>query len=159
MFSAGDWALKKLLKFILKRNIGRYLDSELDLDQLDVELGTGRLELRSVLLACDAINTDLVSETSRKITLSSNHSPNVLFLFLAVLYGFRGNLGLLTVTTKSVGICPPSQLKSATNCQDNIGPHVCGHLSSLKLACLEIHYHRIHFCNVHLNLLSWKCLS
>lgn len=61
MFSAGDWALKKLLKFILKRNIGRYLDSELDLDQLDVELGTGRLELRNVLLACDSINTDLVS--------------------------------------------------------------------------------------------------
>lgn len=61
MFSAGDWALKRLLKFLLKRNIGRYLESELDLEQLDVELGTGRLELRNVLLACDAINTDLVS--------------------------------------------------------------------------------------------------
>lgn len=71
MFSAGDWALKKLLKFILKRNIGRYLDSELDLDQLDVELGTGRLELRSVLLACDAINTDLVSTISITKTLRS----------------------------------------------------------------------------------------
>lgn len=58
--STTDWALKRFLKFVLKRNIGRYLVSELDLEQLDVELGTGRLEMRAVLLNTDALNRDLV---------------------------------------------------------------------------------------------------
>ncbi len=59
MFSA-DWALKRVLKFILKRSVGRFLQNEVDLDQLDVQLGTGTLELRDVLLHCDNINQHLV---------------------------------------------------------------------------------------------------
>ena len=53
-------ALRRFLKFVLKRSIGPYLQTELDLSQLDVELSTGKLELHNVLLNCDAINTALV---------------------------------------------------------------------------------------------------
>lgn len=55
-----DWLLKRVLKAVLKRNIGRYLSSEIDLGQLDIDLGTGKLELKNVLLNCDVLNADLV---------------------------------------------------------------------------------------------------
>jgi hypothetical protein len=59
MFTA-DWALRRVLKFVLKRSVGRYLQTELDLEQLDVQLGCGAVELRNVLLNCDSINQRLV---------------------------------------------------------------------------------------------------
>lgn len=55
-----DGALRRFLKFVLKRSIGKYLQSELDLEQLEVELGSGRLELRNALLNCETINAALV---------------------------------------------------------------------------------------------------
>ncbi|KAK9805512.1 hypothetical protein WJX72_002557 [[Myrmecia] bisecta] len=61
MFGATDWALKRVFKFLLKRHLGRLLRSEVDLEQLDVQLGTGTLELRSVLLNCDHLNEQLGS--------------------------------------------------------------------------------------------------
>lgn len=61
MFGATDWALKRVLKFVLKRNLGRFLQTDLDLEQLDVQLGTGTLELKSVLLDCAQLNKHLVS--------------------------------------------------------------------------------------------------
>jgi autophagy-related protein 2 len=59
MFTA-DWALRRVLKFVLKRSVGRYLQNDLDLEQLDVQLGTGAIELRNALLNCDSINERLV---------------------------------------------------------------------------------------------------
>jgi autophagy-related protein 2 len=64
MFGATDWALKRVLKFALKRNLGRFLQTELDLEQLDVQLGTGTLELRSVLLDCEQLNKQLVGRSA-----------------------------------------------------------------------------------------------
>lgn len=57
---ATDWALKRFLKLVLKKNLGRYLFSELDVNQLDVELSSGNLSLRNVLLDVKNVNTDLV---------------------------------------------------------------------------------------------------
>ncbi|CAH0519484.1 unnamed protein product [Peronospora belbahrii] len=55
-----DPALKRLYKFVLKRMIGRFLAAdELDLDQLDVHLRSGRLELCDLLLNADVLNTEL----------------------------------------------------------------------------------------------------
>jgi hypothetical protein len=59
MFTA-DWALRRVLKFVLKRSLGRYLQTDLDLEQLDVQLGSGAVELRNALLNCDSINQRLV---------------------------------------------------------------------------------------------------
>jgi autophagy-related protein 2 len=61
MFSATDWALKRVLKFVLKKSVGRFLHSEPDLEQLDVQLSSGTFELRNVLLNCQAVNEQLVS--------------------------------------------------------------------------------------------------
>ncbi|KAE9360772.1 hypothetical protein PF008_g1678 [Phytophthora fragariae] len=55
-----DPALKRLYKFVLKRMIGRFLAAdELDLDQLDVHLRSGRLELCDLLLSADVLNAEL----------------------------------------------------------------------------------------------------
>eukprot|EP00775_Hariotina_reticulata_P009269 gene9269-9434_t len=54
-----DWALKRVLKFVLKKSIGPYLQSEPDLEQLDVQLSSGTFELRNVLLNCDIVNQQL----------------------------------------------------------------------------------------------------
>lgn len=55
-----DPALKRLYKFVLKRMIGRFLAAdELDLDQLDVHLRSGRLELCDLLLDADVLNAEL----------------------------------------------------------------------------------------------------
>lgn len=60
MFGATDWALKRVAKFLLKRSLGRVLKSEVDLELLEVALGTGSLAMRRVLLDCDYINELLV---------------------------------------------------------------------------------------------------
>ncbi|KXZ49627.1 hypothetical protein GPECTOR_20g484 [Gonium pectorale] len=59
MLGTTDWLLKRFLKFVLKRNVGKYLTSEIDVEQLDVKLDTGSLELKNLLLNCEALNRDL----------------------------------------------------------------------------------------------------
>ena len=54
-----DPALKRLYKFILKRVIGRFLLDELDLDQLDVHLRAGQIELYDLALDAAVINAYL----------------------------------------------------------------------------------------------------
>lgn len=55
-----DPALKRLYKFVLKRMIGRFLaDDNLDLDQLDVHLRSGKIELCDLLLNADVLNAEL----------------------------------------------------------------------------------------------------
>jgi hypothetical protein len=34
----ADWALKRIVRFLLKRQLGRVLRSEVDLDTLDVSI-------------------------------------------------------------------------------------------------------------------------
>lgn len=62
---ATDWALKRFLKFVLKRNLGQLLKNEVDLEQLSVQLSSGSVELRQVLLNCEAINDKLVRHRGR----------------------------------------------------------------------------------------------
>ena len=58
--AAGDWALKRILKFVLKRSLRHVIKTQIDLEQLSVQLGQGRLELREVLLNTDYFNEQLV---------------------------------------------------------------------------------------------------
>ncbi len=53
-----DYVARRVLKIAIKKGVGRWLGNE-DLD-LDVALGSGRVELRDVLLNCEALNKDLV---------------------------------------------------------------------------------------------------
>ncbi|KAJ3044561.1 autophagy- protein 2, partial [Rhizophlyctis rosea] len=47
---------KRLMKFLLKRAIGQFLATELDLANLDVELGEGRVVLKDLELNIDLLN-------------------------------------------------------------------------------------------------------
>ncbi|KAJ3092413.1 autophagy- protein 2 [Quaeritorhiza haematococci] len=47
---------KRLLKFLLKKAIGQFLASELDLENLDVELGKGQVVLKDLELNVEALN-------------------------------------------------------------------------------------------------------
>ncbi|CAM6061747.1 unnamed protein product [Sphagnum tenellum] len=61
MFS--QWATKRVCKFFMKRLLGRILRSELDLEQLDVQLGSGKIQLKDLALNTDYLN-DQLGETS-----------------------------------------------------------------------------------------------
>lgn len=69
----SDFFLRKAFKFALKRNLGKYLASEIDPSQLDVQLGQGTIELRQLLLNCNELNEQLVSQ--RSCNIHSNSSP------------------------------------------------------------------------------------
>ncbi len=78
MFSATDWALKRVLKFVLKKSLGRFLHSEPDLEQLDVQLSSGIFELRNVLLNCQAVNEQLVGNPGCRAQGCTLHGCNCL---------------------------------------------------------------------------------
>ncbi|KAI8916922.1 hypothetical protein DFJ77DRAFT_324944 [Powellomyces hirtus] len=52
---------KRLLKFLLKRAIGQFLASEIDLDKLDVEFGRGQVSLHDLELNLEVLN-DLTAD-------------------------------------------------------------------------------------------------
>ncbi|KAL5992770.1 hypothetical protein ACLOJK_013689 [Asimina triloba] len=54
MFSG--WAIKRVCKYFLKKKLGEFLLGDLDLDQLDVQLGKGTIQLTDVALNVDYIN-------------------------------------------------------------------------------------------------------
>lgn len=64
MLGATDWALRRLLKFALRRWLRKWF--ELDLDQLSVQLGSGRVEFKDVLLNIDQLNERLVRRSEEK---------------------------------------------------------------------------------------------
>jgi hypothetical protein len=53
-----DIGLRRLYKFILKRTIGIYLESELLIEQLHVSSRDGMVTLNDLKLSCDLINED-----------------------------------------------------------------------------------------------------
>ncbi|KAJ7546728.1 hypothetical protein O6H91_08G051700 [Diphasiastrum complanatum] len=57
MFS--QWATKRVCKFFLKRLLGRILIGDLDLDNLDVQLASGTIQLKDLSLNTNYINDQL----------------------------------------------------------------------------------------------------
>ncbi|CAL5213177.1 unnamed protein product [Lathyrus oleraceus] len=57
MFSR--WALKRVCKFFLKKKLGQFILGEIDLDQLDVQLSQGTIQLTDLALNLDFINAKL----------------------------------------------------------------------------------------------------
>ena len=56
-----EWPVKRFYKFMLKRLIGHLLEDELNLQQLDVQIGSGTVELRDLKLSSVALNNMLGS--------------------------------------------------------------------------------------------------
>lgn len=59
--AASDWALRRLLKVLLKKSLKHVFATELDVEQLRVSLGTGALELTDVLLSPEWLAEQAVS--------------------------------------------------------------------------------------------------
>lgn len=84
MFAAGEWALKRLLKYFLKRALRNIIKTRIDLEQLNVGLGEGRLELREVLLNTEYLNEHLV-RSRPQFTYFRLHLTKYLFALSALL--------------------------------------------------------------------------
>ncbi|XP_011270033.1 hypothetical protein CAOG_08461 [Capsaspora owczarzaki ATCC 30864] len=65
-----DALQKRVLKFLLKRTVGQFLASELQLDQVDVQLGDGRVHLHNLALDVDSLNQQ-VADLPFRITHGS----------------------------------------------------------------------------------------
>lgn len=57
MFS--QWAIKRVCKFLLKKKLGKFIVGDIDLDQLDVQLGEGTIQLTDLALNVDYLNSKL----------------------------------------------------------------------------------------------------
>ncbi|XP_051146509.1 autophagy-related protein 2 isoform X2 [Andrographis paniculata] len=57
MFSR--WAIKRICKFLLKKKLGKFILGDIDLNQLDVQLGAGTIQLSDLALNVDYINDKL----------------------------------------------------------------------------------------------------
>ncbi|KAK9286731.1 hypothetical protein L1049_015134 [Liquidambar formosana] len=54
MFSR--WAVKRVCKFLLKKKLGQFILGDIDLDQLDVQLSAGTIQLSDLALNVDCLN-------------------------------------------------------------------------------------------------------
>lgn len=54
MFSR--WAVKRVCKFVLKKKLGQFILGDIDLDQLDVQLREGTIQLSDLALNVDCLN-------------------------------------------------------------------------------------------------------
>ncbi|GAV66348.1 ATG_C domain-containing protein/Chorein_N domain-containing protein [Cephalotus follicularis] len=58
------WVLKRACKFLLKKKLGKLLLGDIDVDQLDVQLCQGIIQLSDIALNVDYLNTKLGASTS-----------------------------------------------------------------------------------------------
>ncbi|CAN1133503.1 Autophagy-related protein 2 [Linum perenne] len=73
----SQWALKRLCKFVLKKKLGQFILGEIDLQQLDVQLGQGVIHLSDLALDVDYLNEKLGAVSSVVIKEGSIGSLSV----------------------------------------------------------------------------------
>lgn len=77
------WAIKRICKFLLKKKLGDYILGDIDLDQLDVQLREGKIQLNDLALNVDFVNRKLCQVSGNfGILKNSLHIPLPLFLLL-----------------------------------------------------------------------------
>ncbi|XP_021672427.2 autophagy-related protein 2 isoform X2 [Hevea brasiliensis] len=52
----SEWAVKRLFKFLLKKKLGQFLLGDIDLNQLDIQLSQGIIQLNDLALNVDYLN-------------------------------------------------------------------------------------------------------
>ncbi|CAI9104344.1 OLC1v1002993C1 [Oldenlandia corymbosa var. corymbosa] len=62
MFSR--WAIKRVCKFLLKKKLGKFILGDVDLNQLDVQLSAGTVQLNDLALNVDYINQKFGANTT-----------------------------------------------------------------------------------------------
>ena len=66
--SITEVGLKRLYKFVLKRAIGRYINEELMIEQLEVSSREGYLIINDIDINCNAFNDDYLSDYSFQVS-------------------------------------------------------------------------------------------
>ncbi|KAJ7967449.1 Autophagy-related protein 2 [Quillaja saponaria] len=75
MFSR--WAVKRVCKFLLKKKLGQFILGDIDLDQLDVQLSQGTIQLNDLALNVDYVNKKLGEAVSLMVKEGSIGSLSV----------------------------------------------------------------------------------
>ncbi|XP_065870946.1 autophagy-related protein 2 isoform X2 [Euphorbia lathyris] len=75
MFSR--WSVKRLFQFLLKKKLGQFILGDIDLDQLDVQLSHGKIQLNDLALNVDYINDKVGAATPVMIKEGSIGSLSV----------------------------------------------------------------------------------
>ncbi len=57
----SEWAVKRLFKFLLKKKLGQFLLGDIDLNQLDIQLSQGIIQLNDLALNVDYLNHKVAS--------------------------------------------------------------------------------------------------
>ncbi|CAO2827290.1 unnamed protein product [Amaranthus hypochondriacus] len=68
------FAAKRLCKFLLKKKLGQFIHGDIDLDQLDVQLSAGLLQLTNLALNVDYLNEKLLQASIFRIKEGSINS-------------------------------------------------------------------------------------
>ncbi|XP_031260319.1 autophagy-related protein 2 isoform X2 [Pistacia vera] len=63
----SKWAVKRVCKFFLKKKLGQFILGDIDLDQLDVQLSDGSIQLNDLALNVDFLNQKFGAATSVRI--------------------------------------------------------------------------------------------
>lgn len=56
-----SWAVKRVCKFFLKKKLGQFILGDIDLNQLDVQLSDGSIQLNDLALNVDYLNQKVQS--------------------------------------------------------------------------------------------------
>lgn len=74
----SKWAVKKVCKFVLKKKLGHFILGDIDLDQLDVQLTEGTIQLSDL-----ALNVDYLNEKVR-LVLSLSLMKNLIIISIGM---------------------------------------------------------------------------
>lgn len=81
MFSR--WAIKKVFKFLLKKKLGQFILGDIDVNQLDVQLRNGTVQLSDL-----ALNVDYINLKVRPLVLNFDRYVMFVYLFFVDFCGF-----------------------------------------------------------------------
>lgn len=100
--SITDATLRRIYKLVLKRTIGKYLEDELLIDQLQVQSRDGKFFARNLRLSPDLLNEEVFNQTPIKLL-----SLVIEELSVAISYSSLVSDGLqLDISSINVAVCP-----------------------------------------------------
>jgi N-terminal region of Chorein or VPS13 len=115
-----DIGLRRLYKFILKRSIGAYLNSELLIEQLSVSSRTGLVTLTDIQLNCDLLNDEYLKSSPFRLSSFVIPSLEVVISYTSVLHdGCRFRASHIEILLES-GSPRTSKLEKKSNLDNDI---------------------------------------
>lgn len=82
MFSR--WAVKRVCKFFLKKKLGQFLLGDIDIDQLDVQLSEGTIQLNDLALNVDFLNDKVILLSLLVFWSLAGKKCNLFFFFFGI---------------------------------------------------------------------------